>query len=281
LISPSIRSRRFFDASSFSFFTALALDLQLDEAPVESVHHLGLGVDLHLDAGGRLVDEVDRLVREEAVGDVALRKLRRRDDGGVRDVHAVVDLVLLLQSAKDRDGVLDGGLVTITFWKRRSSAASFSMYLRYSSSVVAPDAMQFAARERGLQHVAGVHRAFGLAGAHHGVQLVDEDDGLALVVGKLLQHALQALLELAAILGARDQHAHVERKDALAAQALGHLVVHDALREALHDGGLADAGLADQHGIVLGAALEHLDHAPDFLVAADHGVSLPLRAALR
>ena len=30
------------------------------------------------------------------------------------------------------------GSSTSTFWKRRSSAASFSMYLRYSSSVVAP-----------------------------------------------------------------------------------------------------------------------------------------------
>ena len=30
------------------------------------------------------------------------------------------------------------GSVTSTGWKRRSSAASFSMYLRYSSSVVAP-----------------------------------------------------------------------------------------------------------------------------------------------
>ena len=30
------------------------------------------------------------------------------------------------------------GSSTITFWKRRSKAASFSMYLRYSSKVVAP-----------------------------------------------------------------------------------------------------------------------------------------------
>ena len=30
------------------------------------------------------------------------------------------------------------GSLTMTVWKRRSRAASFSMYLRYSSSVVAP-----------------------------------------------------------------------------------------------------------------------------------------------
>jgi hypothetical protein len=87
------------------------LDAQLDEASVEAIHHLGLGVDLHLDARGGLVDEVDGLVGEEAVGDVAVRKLGRGDDRGVRDVDAVVDLVFFLQAAKDGDGVLDRRLV--------------------------------------------------------------------------------------------------------------------------------------------------------------------------
>ena len=77
------------------------------------------------------------------------------------------------------------------------------------------DAVQLAARERGLEHVAGVDRAFGLAGADHGVQLVDEDDGLAFVLRDVLQHGLQALLELAAVLGAGEQRRHVERQHAL------------------------------------------------------------------
>ena len=54
----------------------------------------------------------------------------------------------------------------------------------------------------------------------------------------------------------------------------GHVAVDDPLREALDDRGLADAGLADQDGVVLGAAREHLDHAADLLVAADDGVEL-------
>ena len=54
----------------------------------------------------------------------------------------------------------------------------------------------------------------------------------------------------------------------------------DALRQAFRDRGLADAGLADQHGIVLRAARQHLDRAADFLVATDDGSSLPLRGRL-
>ena len=85
---------------------------------------------------------------------------------------------------------------------------------------------------------------------------------------------LEALLELAAELRAGDQRAHVERQDALVLQALGHFAVDDALREALDDRGLADAGLADQHRVVLGAPLQHLDRAADLIVAADDRIEL-------
>ena len=78
------------DASSFSFFDRRALDLQLDQPAVELVHRLGLRVDLDLDLRRRLVDQVDRLVGQEAVGDVAVRELGRGDDRRVGDLDAVV-----------------------------------------------------------------------------------------------------------------------------------------------------------------------------------------------
>ena len=52
--------------------------------------------------------------------------------------------------------------------------------------------------------------------------------------------------------------------------------VDDAAGEALDDGGLADAGLADEDGVVFGAAGEDLDDAADLFVAADDGVELAL-----
>ncbi len=50
--------------------------------------------------------------------------------------------------------------------------------------------------------------------------------------------------------------------------------MHNPLREAFHDGGFADAGLADQHRIVLGPAAQDLHHAANLFVAADHGIQL-------
>ena len=75
------------------------------------------------------------------------------------------------------------------------------------------DAMQLAAGERRLDQVGGVHRAIRLAGADQGMHLVDEQDDLAGGLGNLGQHALQPLLELAAVFGAGDHRAEVERHD--------------------------------------------------------------------
>ena len=56
----------------------LALDLELDDAAVELVERLGLGIDLHAQPRGGLVHQVDRLVGQEAVGDVAVARASRR-----------------------------------------------------------------------------------------------------------------------------------------------------------------------------------------------------------
>jgi hypothetical protein len=59
-------------------------------------------------------------------------------------------------------------------------------------------------------------------------------------------------------------------------QGLRHVVVDDALREALHDGSLANARLADEARVVLRAPRQDLDRPPDLVVSADH-----LKAAQR
>ncbi len=258
----------------------LALDLELDQPAVELVHRLGLRVDLHLDARGRLVDQIDRLVRQEAVGDVAVGELGRGDDRRVGDLDAVVQLVFLLQAAQDGDGRLDARFVDQHLleaaFQRRVLLDVLAVFVERGGA----DAVQFAARQRRLEHVAGIDRALRLAGADHGVDLVDEDDDAALVQRDLLEHGLEALLELAAVFRAGQQRRHVEHQHLLALERFRHLVVDDALGQALDDRRLADARLADQHRIVLGAPLQDLDRAADLVVAPDHRVELALARAL-
>ena len=97
----------------------------------------------------------------------------------------------------------------------------------------------------------------------------------------VLEDGLEPLFELAAVLGAGDQRAHVERDDALVLEPFGNVAAHDALGEPFDDGGLADARLADEDRVVFGAPREHLDDAADLVVAADDRVELALLAQSR
>src|SRR5690606_5225439 len=117
-------------------------------------------------------------------------------------------------------------------------------------------------------------RALGRTRADQRMELVDEEDDRALRRLDLLEHGLEAVLELTAVLRPCDHRAEVEREQALVAQALRHVTGRDALGDALDDRGLADAGLTDQHRIVLRPAAEHLDDAPDLLVTPDDRVDL-------
>ena len=250
------------------------LDLEPLGAPDQHVELVRHRVDLDAQPARGLVHQVDRLVGQEPVRDVAVRERRRGDQRGVLDAHAVMHLVALLEAAQDRDGVRHGRLADVD----RLEAPLESGVLLDARPVLVErrraDRAQLAAREHRLEQVRRVDGALRLAGADDRVQLVDEEDHLAVGGRDVAEHGLQPLLELAAVLGAGEQRAEVERPHALALEALGHVALDDALGEALHDRGLADARLADQDGVVLGAAREHLDHAAHLVVAADHRVEL-------
>ena len=67
------------------------------------VRRRGHAADAHARAG--LVDQVDRLVRQEPVGDVAVGQRRRGDQRGVGDGDPVVRLVPVAQALEDLDRV--------------------------------------------------------------------------------------------------------------------------------------------------------------------------------
>ena len=73
----------------------LALDLELENAAGDLVQLRRHGVDLGAQPGRRLVDEVDGLVGQEPVGDVAVGQHRGGHQGRVLDAHPVMDLVAL------------------------------------------------------------------------------------------------------------------------------------------------------------------------------------------
>ena len=103
------------------------------------------------------------------------------------------------------------------------------------------------------------------------MDLVDEQDGLA-VGPQLLEHRLQALLEVAAVLGAGQQRTHVQRIDGGVLEHLGRVALDDAPGQPFGNGSLANASLAHQQRVVLAPAHQHLDDALQLALAADQRV---------
>ena len=219
-------------------------------APALRQQHLGRA---------RFVDHVDRLVGQLAVVDVARRQLDRRLDGVVGVFELVIGLEIRLEPLHDLDGVGDRRLVDVDLLEAPHQRAVLFEILPVFLVGGRADAAHVAGGERGLEQVGCIHRAArGGAGADHGVDLVDEHDRARIGLD-LLDHLLEALFEVAAVAGAGQQRAHVEREDGRVLQHVRHLAVHDAAGEALGDRGLADPGLAHEQRVVLLAAAQHLD----------------------
>ena len=136
--------------------------------------------------------------------------------------------------------------------------------------------MELTPRQRRLEHIARVHGTFGLARADHGMELINEQDHLPFFLAELVQHRLEAFLEVAAVLRPGQERTQIQRQDALILQAIGHFAVHNALRQALDDRGLAHTGLTDQNRVVLLATLQYLDGPPDLIIPADHRIQLAI-----
>ncbi len=106
-------------------------DRRLDFLDADDLLALGLG-DQHLRGAG-LVDDVDRLVGQLAVVDVARRQLDRRLHRLLGVANLVELLEIGLEALEDLHRVGErSARCTSIFWKRRTSARSFSKYWRYS-----------------------------------------------------------------------------------------------------------------------------------------------------
>jgi hypothetical protein len=191
----------------------------------------------------------------------------------------MVRLVLVPEPLQDLDGFRLGWRVHHNDLEAAFESAVFLDELTVLVERRCADALHLATRERRLQDVGRVDRAFRAACTDERVQLVDEEDHV-LHAADLGHDGLDALLELAAVLGPSDHHGQVEDHDPPVAQDLGHVPIDHVLGEAFDDRGLTDARLTEEDGIVFRAAAEDLNDALDLVVTADHRVELPFAGEL-
>ena len=220
------------------------------------------------DARGALVEQVERLVRQEPVGQIAARKLHRRVDRACGDAHAVVALqsraeslqnFLRLGTARLPDG--DGAEAPL---ERGVLLDKLAVFLQCRRA----DHLQLAAPQRGLEQVRRVDRALGAARADERVHLVDEQDHVP-AAADLSQYVADAFFKFAAVFRPSEDARHVQAVEPFAAQRLRNRPRGEALRKALDDSRLADARLADEGGVVLIFPAQNLQQLPKLAFAPD------------
>ena len=90
----------------------------------------------------------------------------------------------------------------------------------------------------------------------------------------LVDHAAQALFELAFHAGASLEQSHVQRANDYVFERRRNVPRQNTMDKSLDHGSFADPGLAGEDGIVLAAAHEDIDALTDFLVASDNGIDV-------
>ncbi len=166
------------------------------------------------------------------------------------------------------------GSSTFTTWKRRVSAASFSKYFFIFGPCGGGDGAQFAARQGGLQQIGRVVLSGRAASANHGVRFVDKQDDRLRAGLHFIDHAAQAILELALHARAGLQQAKVERAQRDTFERRRHIARRQPDREAFNDRGFADAGLTGHDRIVLPPPRQDIDHLTNFRIASEDRIDL-------
>jgi hypothetical protein len=174
-------------------------DDALDSGHVDSRRLARRGVAGRLDAqhGARLVQDVERAVRQAVVAQMAAREARGALDRAAAEADLVVLLVACLEPAQDQHGVLEVGLVDQDLLHAAVKRVVLLDLLELLEGRRA-DQTHLPLGEQGLDEIGQVHRPTrDRPCADHGVHLVDEQDRFRPFL-QLGDHCLEALLEIAA-----------------------------------------------------------------------------------
>ena len=150
---------------------------------------------IHL--GARFVQQVNGLVWQEAVLDVAVGEDGSCFDGGIRIADMVVVLVLVLNPLEDGNGFLNRWLVDSDWLHPSLKGRIFfddTVFVESGSA----NHLEFTSGQGWLENVAGIHIAItGCTGSNNFMDFVDEEDDF-LTVADFLHQFLHPLFELAA-----------------------------------------------------------------------------------
>ena len=167
----------------------LAFNLQLTDAVFYLIQLFGHRVNLYTQLGGRLINQVDSLVRQKPIAYIAVAQLGSCNQGIVLDTHLVVHLITFLQATQNTDGVFHTRLVDKHTLETAFQSLVFLKILLILGQRGSTNGPQLATCQGWLQDIGRIHGALAAAGTHQGVNLIDKEDNVAVALLHLLDNA--------------------------------------------------------------------------------------------
>ena len=136
--------------------------------------------------------------------------------------------------------------------------------------------MEFATSELRLQHVAQVHRAFGLSRPHNVVEFVNEHERVAIFFDSV-NHTFEPFFKVATVFCTRHQGRQIQCKKLFALQRIRHIATVNTFGKSFNNSRLTHARFTDQARIVLCLTAQNQNHTTDFFFTANHRRELSVR----
>ena len=119
------------------------------------------------------------------------------------------------------------------------------------------DTLYFTASQSGFQHISRIHRTCSSTGAYNGVNLIDKQDYVRILL-QLIDNGTNTLFKLSAVFGSGHNRGHIEHYHSLVKQDAGYFLLDDAQCQPLYDGRFTDTRLTNQYRIVFLTAAQYL-----------------------
>src|SRR6266849_669312 len=188
----------------------------------------------------------------------------------------MVDFIAGFKSAQKTDRILDGRLINHHRLKTALQSGIFLDMLAVLVKRGCADTVQLATCQHWFQHIRGIHRTLSCTSTDESMQFINKQDNATFCTGDFLEYSFQALLKLTSELGPCHQCTEVKRYNLLISKSFRNIATHNTLGQTFDNGSFSNARFTDEYGIVLSTSAQYLDHTPDFLIAPDDRVKLPL-----
>ena len=220
------------------------------------------------DGGCRLVEQINRLVRQKPVCQIPAGKLHRRLHRLVRNADAVVLLKPRTKPLQNAQRLL---LRRLAHQHLPEPALQRCILFNVLSILLQrrrADELNLAPPERRFEKICRVYRALGAARADNRVHLVDKENHVPRPAD-LRENVTDALFKLAAVFGPRQNTCQIEPIELLSHQSLRRLSARQPLRQRLDNCSLPHARFSDERGVILVLAAQNLLNLAELTFAPD------------